>query len=118
MREIFLGWRRKVGCVVLVMSLCLTGMLLRTLRVYDSIEVHAFGRLHFIDTIAGQLLWTCVDDQRLTGRGSFWNAKELSDPTVFLPFDPITRKRKLQEGADYWVREFGGVSYEWHLEIT
>lgn len=57
MREFFYGWRRKVGCVMLVMALATAGMWMRSFLVLDS-----FG----YDTSAPALpIWFCSNDGTL-----------------------------------------------------
>ena len=43
MREFFRGWRRKAGCISLVMALALMGVWIRSLSVMD-LAIIAFGQ--------------------------------------------------------------------------
>ena len=57
MREFFHGWRRKVGCITLLMVCGLTGMWARS-RVFQDIVFFDFGsRVHTIHTYGGVLTW-------------------------------------------------------------
>ena len=62
MREFFNGWRRKVGCVALVMALVLTGEWLRSRVVQDQITLGVNQRCHVVVSSRGYLRWFAIDD--------------------------------------------------------
>ena len=69
MGEFFKGWRRKVGCVTLVMACVVTLMWMRSLDIEDSLtESKELGTTYFVGSRNQQLLWAKQE-------GVFWKAK-------------------------------------------
>jgi hypothetical protein len=63
MREFFRGWRRKIGCVTLLMALAMTGAWFRSLILCDAILIRS--GTSWVDAIvsdAGHLMWADVCD--------------------------------------------------------
>lgn len=58
MREFFYGWRRKAGCVTLVIACGLVGAWVRSLHVHDTLVAPQLNRLHIIDSVNGHIWWT------------------------------------------------------------
>ncbi len=57
MREFFHGWRRKAGCLALVMALILIGQWIRSRIVSDRMDVAWGGRQHAIISAGGSVYW-------------------------------------------------------------
>jgi len=57
MGEFFNGWRRKTGCVLLVMAALLTGAWLRSYVFLDEISFHMLGTSGDIDSERGKLAY-------------------------------------------------------------
>ena len=58
MREFFYGWRRKVGCVALVMACMLMIAWVRSVIVRDTMMFGFDGSSHYITCTAGRIEWT------------------------------------------------------------
>ncbi len=57
MREFFHGWRRKAGCVTLVMALTLTGIWVRSSIIIDEVLVTWPGNRHnYLVSLPGRIL--------------------------------------------------------------
>jgi hypothetical protein len=61
MREFFKGWRRKAGCVALVMAVALAGIWVRGLVAPKSVKIQVGHRIHWLTTIDGRLIWESAD---------------------------------------------------------
>ena len=57
MSEFFLGWRRKIGCVTLLMALVLTGAWVRSRSVCDFVSVYRTNALFRFNSSGGYLGW-------------------------------------------------------------
>jgi hypothetical protein len=57
MHTFFHGWRRKTGCVVLVVAIALTGCYVRSLRTVDAFAVVVANRQQLIFSTHGQIVW-------------------------------------------------------------
>jgi hypothetical protein len=53
MREFFRGWRRKVGCVTLVMTCALMGLWMRSIRTFDEVLVGIGNAKYFVSSAQG-----------------------------------------------------------------
>ena len=60
MREFFRGWRRKVGCVTLLMACVLMGGWIRSLRVHDQLIVPRGDSVHIFASQNGMLGWARI----------------------------------------------------------
>jgi hypothetical protein len=60
MREFFKGWRRKAGCVTLVMALALGGLWVRSFSDYDFFLFPVLGRQNLCSTSAGRVTWWSI----------------------------------------------------------
>lgn len=58
MREFFKGWRRKAGCLVLLMSIVLLCGWFRSMIVTDQLEVAIGDSNHFFTSTEGYFRWT------------------------------------------------------------
>src|SRR5262245_3802284 len=57
MREFFKGWRRKVGCVTLVMALASLGLWTRSFQSDDAITISIVSRTHMVRSWTGLVSW-------------------------------------------------------------
>ena len=57
MREFFKGWRRKVGCVTLVIACAFTGAWLRSMFICDLVDFAIENHQHEFFSVHGHLLW-------------------------------------------------------------
>ena len=61
MREFFHGWRRKVGCVTLVMALVVFGAWMRSHHRFDCVFIHAPAATHAMKSEDGRVCWTRME---------------------------------------------------------
>lgn len=61
MREFFRGWRRKVGCVTLLISCVLMVGWMRSRAKLDTVYIPVFNRLHLVVSARGELAWLSAD---------------------------------------------------------
>ena len=61
MREFFRGWRRKAGCVTLVMAVALACLWVRGVVAPKSVKFQVGHRIHCLTTINGRLIWESAD---------------------------------------------------------
>lgn len=61
MRDLFQGWRRKVGCVALVMACIITGLWVRTLFFADQLQCVIGGRTNYLISFRSGFCWMSVD---------------------------------------------------------
>lgn len=90
MFEFFRGWRRKIGCVTLMMALALTGVWLRSENVADEIRFTIGQRRHLIMSRHEKLSWWG------------WNAGDATEfyaPYMSRKLIPIPRENRLPRGA-------------------
>ena len=57
MRDFFHGWRRKVGCVTLVIAILLTVSWVRSYMRHEGFAFSAFGRKHTVNVWNGYIIW-------------------------------------------------------------
>jgi hypothetical protein len=62
MREFFKGWRRKVGCVTLMMSLVLMAGWIRSTYCEDVLMLTNWPRRTAVDSLSGSLYWSTWED--------------------------------------------------------
>ncbi|MDB5343116.1 MAG: hypothetical protein JWP89_1493 [Schlesneria sp.] len=70
MREFFHGWRRRVGCVTLVMALALMGFWMRSRIVFDRLAHYTRTSMQRL-TSCDSMLWL-EDRQAVEGAKSHW----------------------------------------------
>ncbi|MEI8383781.1 MAG: hypothetical protein WCJ09_26945 [Planctomycetota bacterium] len=86
MREFFHGWRRKAGCVALVMVCALAGMWMRSFIVNDQLWI---GR-HWFESHRGEIDWR-----------------------YFSNVNPLEwRSRQIKTGLAGLLRSYSGPSYQ------
>jgi hypothetical protein len=61
MREFFRGWRRKVGCMTLVMACVVMGGWLRSLACLDEFWLEGLGQYHELILTDGSVHWIVRD---------------------------------------------------------
>lgn len=96
MREFFRGWRRKVGCVTLVMALALTGAWIRSSLVQDEIYLLRPERVYAIQSSVGGIQWENHSPSFVfPGGGSFhWISR-----TMVYPSERHWRSHVLEENV-------------------
>ena len=57
MREFFHGWRRKAGCVALVLACAVMGLWFRSFAIFDVISLANGQQQHQIASASGRLFW-------------------------------------------------------------
>ena len=115
MREFFRGWRRKLGCVTLVMACALMGLWVRSLKLWDFYSFPTSERHHQFDSIDGGFIWSSWDRQPPENWASpewEWIADDADTAGSFPGFlkfwdNPTNRHRH----ARYWY------VYYWSLVI-
>ena len=77
MREIFNGWRRKVGFVLLMMACMLMGAWIRSYSFEDSIRIIRGSKCHLINSDQSELAWLSFTD---SGSNNFygWESRKYS----------------------------------------
>lgn len=61
MRDFFRGWRRKVGCVVLIMALLAVSAWIKSLYVQDMIAFDIANRTHFFVSNESHFFWVTLE---------------------------------------------------------
>ena len=64
MREFFKGWRRKVGCVALVMAVVVFCAWMRSMIVTDSLWINTGTTLHQLHSCRASLWWESRPDEK------------------------------------------------------
>ena len=79
MGEFFRGWRRKVGCVVMVMAIVPAGMWMRTTFAVDHMRLSIGNRSHTLLSSQGCFVWMSYD----ASPSPFgWGSDDISDTRV------------------------------------
>ena len=81
MREFFQGWRRKTGCVALVMALALMGGWIKSGTRGDVVHVSTPRHNHMGFSAAGRLFWWSMTNESGVCR-VFWHDKIPADALV------------------------------------
>ena len=79
MREFFHGWRRKMGCVALVMACLISSVWARSHHIADEIRVTVAGREHVVASMVGRFMWRSNDKSKTTNRESYWMLHDVED---------------------------------------
>lgn len=84
MREFFCGWRRKLGCIALVLACSLFGLWMRSRVLIDFYEISVGDRQHCFGSYHGYLSWRSWDTS--FGRGQTWQTlpAQETDPEIYL----------------------------------
>ena len=93
MREFFKGWRRKVGCITLVMACALAGLWSRSRTRWDRVELPVAARTHVVMEVCMgglEFYYQCVDqsipaDMPTSSPFGSQAASPTSDDFRFLP---------------------------------
>lgn len=101
MREFFIGWRRKVGCITLVLALAMTGMWLRSMTVFDAVNISRWEQQCQIASARGMIFSAVWHETNPLNRRNDWGQLDLSKMD-----DP---KIAIQLAIDSWA------SYDWHI---
>ena len=81
MREFFHGWRRKLGCVTLVMACVLLGMWGRSTLVVVLMHFDIRDRLYWMESRNGVLIWGCSEyESGEVHVGNGWSAIPTNGP--------------------------------------
>ena len=65
MREVFKGWRSKIGIITIVMALFFVGVWIRSYSVSEEIVVLMSGRLHAFMSTGGSFSWVSSTGDRM-----------------------------------------------------
>lgn len=108
MREFFRGWRRKVGCVALVMACIVVGMWIRSSVFYDQCAWADTNRKNVVYSLNGEFGWWHWEGSRRKpiSFGSFPLAREDE-----AKWRMILEMSRLQNDARGWTCLY------WHLAI-
>jgi hypothetical protein len=74
MREFFKGWRRKVGCALLLFTVFTAAAWIRSFLIWDQFNVVMFGRRFTLSSELGEIQWEVLSDWRVRRRLPFWDA--------------------------------------------
>ena len=64
MHTFFLGWRRKVGCLTLVMACVLSSLLVRSYFDHTEFDIVWWDNIYVVQSINGQIRWGPWAEQR------------------------------------------------------
>ncbi len=99
MGDFFRGWRRKAGCVTLVMACLAAGVWVRSFLIVDILHFEIGNRLYCFDSRYGVLTWGSSEydfgDQSI---GNGWRAY---DARLFLPWGVRTDEFE-GRATEYW----------------
>ena len=88
MREFFKGWRRKVGCVTLVVACVVAIAWGRSVRVRDTVEFGFNGSSHYVFISDGRIEWSrwWYRDGRQPNKTLTWiSGPEFIPPWMLIP---------------------------------
>lgn len=86
MRDFFQPWRRKVGCVTLVMALLFACSWIRSFVRHEGVAFSISGRKHMVHTRSGEILW--VSHNPLGNPGPYaWS--DAIEPNIDLDFGTL-----------------------------
>lgn len=74
------GWRRKIGCVILVMACILAFGWCRTSVYTDQFEFGIANSNHFLTSTQGYFRWTCVTKPEFMIPGWKWHSVAYGSP--------------------------------------
>jgi hypothetical protein len=80
MVEFFKGWRRKAGCLCLLMALPLAGAWVRSTTTDDAIRFPAFRRQHLVWSARGRISWCAWE--LLESSRTKWESQPLWYPPI------------------------------------
>jgi hypothetical protein len=109
-RAFFKGWRRKVGCVTLMVSLALVGAWIRSSRVFDHISFAIGNRQYEIRSIGNHVWWRSWEPVRLKpdwSSSSLLSKERVTDLSAkvdgeYRMMRGLVRLRFALWNADYW----------------
>lgn len=105
MREFFRGWRRKLGCVLLTISLASMGGWIRSLSLQDQIIVARHDSVQFFTSMNGALVWSRSSPYYLSA-SIRWSSKEFNKAMLDSWYGAEVRWKWQRFGFD-----FGAGSY-------
>ena len=105
MREFFKGWRRKTGCVTLVMAFLFSGIQIRSIVVCDKIVVTLRGWKTFVYSERGRVCWYTwdehsrhrIDSENLKVLGIESTGRSSKDSKALLSSFPEWRSERLSQ---------------------
>jgi len=103
MSDFFNGWRRKIGCVTLMMALVFTGGWVRSTFMFDGIEVVSIKSKYLISSIRGQIRWFSAhsDQARVQKQEIRFPSAELKASDK--PERPTTRNQSSVIVGDFYL---------------
>jgi len=104
MKEFFKGWRRKVGCVTLLMALFLTGMWIRSFKIFDNFWITSLQNRNSLSSSDGciRLGHAHANEARVTK----WDVK----------YDSHVIKRKAKSASNFTEHDFSRVAGDFYLK--
>lgn len=88
MKEFLHGWRRKTGCLALIVAIGLMGAWLSSQRICETVEIPAGGTLHRIVSKDGTIQWCRYwsegSDTALVSNMSWVSGPEFTPPWILL----------------------------------
>ena len=110
MREVFKGWRRKAGCVALLMACMFFGVWIRGLKIGDEFVWRFLQRHHKLLFEKETITWVSYDDE---GRSTFFYYNMFDCRSL----NEIDLASKLIEAYDDW-EESGLRPRCWRVRLT
>ena len=110
MREFFKGWRRKIGCVALVMACAFLCGWVRSLYATDTVIRSVNHTTEGVFSTEGSFGWFKQDHPEIINRSAFWEASvgefgTISDPTFVWSwngFSSIESQSGRASSIPYW----------------
>ncbi|MEI8383783.1 MAG: hypothetical protein WCJ09_26955 [Planctomycetota bacterium] len=93
MREFFRGWRRKAGCVTLLMAIAVTGAWIRSRVIHDFLTIRSRKTLDRLSATSQGMKWERVKAIRAADFpktvGTEWTSFPASTTMTLMPFDSV-----------------------------
>lgn len=103
MREFFHGWRRKAGCVTLVMACAIAGLGMRSRISYDIASFAFNSRQHQIVSIDSRLEWRAFNLEPSSVGFNRWTSVDAGDLVAYLVRYDFWQFEHSQRHAEKWA---------------
>lgn len=103
MREFFKGWRRKAGCITLVMACAMAGLAMRSRFSYDIASFAFNSRQHQIVSMDSRLEWRASDLEPNSIGFNGWTSVDAGDLVAALVSYEFWQLERSQRHAEKWT---------------
>lgn len=108
MREFFHGWRRKAGCIALLMASVLMACWIRSLRFTDSIAFPIQTRQYIVSTYQGVVFWAGLEAGFVEWSCEF--SKPPDEPLFAVRDDQLLPTFESTDGMEVWTVPYWSVT--------